>query len=66
MERRLEDEVLRRIARDEQLWKNNKIGTERARLLAHVAQLRQIGVDAAQRGVRLRERDLQVAWGRSS
>ncbi len=56
--RRLEDEILRRIAGDEKLGEHDEIGTEGGSPRTHFAQLGYIAVDVTHRRVRLGERDL--------
>ena len=62
-ERRLEDEILGRIAGDEKLGEDDEIGTERGGARTQFAQLGDVAVDVAHRRIRLGERDLQMRGG---
>ena len=63
LERRLEHQVFRRIAGDEQLGKRHEIGAQRGRLVARAAHLVGIAGDVADGRIELRQRDIQAVGG---
>src|SRR5262249_38662208 len=60
LERRLEHQVLRRIAGDEQLGKGHELGTELCGFIAGAADLGGVAGDVADRRIELRKRDFQA------
>src|SRR5262249_2561469 len=63
LQRRLEHEVLRRIAADEQLRKGDEVGAVPLRLGARGARLGGVAVDVADGRVELRDRDRKGVSG---
>ena len=57
---RLEHQILRRVAGDEQLGEHDEVGAQRSGARTHVAQLGDVAVDVADDWVRLSDRDLEV------